>query len=135
MAKKVFRAIAVAALLAAAIDVSAQRGGRGAAPALPEGAGKEIVQERCAACHSLSLITNSGYARDEWVSLFTTMVSLPADDAKKVADYLTAKVPAKPRPKAVILPGNTTINIKEWVVPSLGSRPHDPPATPDGKIW
>src|SRR5947209_5441172 len=120
MTRRMLHAIAVAGLLAAAFDVSAQRGGRGAAAVpLPEGAGKEIVQERCGTCHSLALITNSGYPRDEWLSLLTTMVSLPAGDAAKVADYLAAKFPAKPRPAAVILPGSTTINIKEWVVPSL----------------
>src|SRR4051794_36303330 len=111
MAQRILHAIAVAGLLTTAFEVFAQRGGRGPAPELPEGAGKEIVQQRCGQCHSLALITNSGYARDEWVSLFTTMVSLPTDDATKVADYLAAKFPAKPRPKAVILPGSTTINI------------------------
>src|SRR5713101_7375002 len=27
------------------------------------------------------------------------------------------------------------ISIKEWVVPTPGSRPHDPLATPDNAIW
>jgi virginiamycin B lyase len=120
--------------LTAPFHALAQRG-RGAVPTLPDGAGKEIVQERCGACHSLSLVTSSGYTRDEWQSLFTTMVSLPAADTAKVADYLAAKFPAKPWPKPVILAGGATVNIKEWVVPSLGSRPHDPLATPDGNIW
>ena len=27
------------------------------------------------------------------------------------------------------------MSIKEWVVPTLGSRPHDPLAAADGTIW
>ena len=31
--------------------------------------------------------------------------------------------------------GPATVSIKEWVVPSLGSRPHDPEPGPGGTIW
>ena len=37
--------------------------GRGAAVTLPDGPGREIVQEKCASCHALNLIVNSGYSR------------------------------------------------------------------------
>ena len=41
----------------------------------------------------------------------------------------------KNRPKSIIVPGKAQVSFKEWVVPSLGSRPHDPLSTPDGAIW
>ena len=74
--------------------------GRGAAVTLPDGPGREIVQEKCASCHALNLITNSGYSRAEWISLFGTMVALPQDQAATVADYLAKNYPEKPRPPA-----------------------------------
>ena len=37
--------------------------------------------------------------------------------------------------ETVVVPGDLKINIKEWVVPTLGSRPHDPYAAPDGTIY
>ena len=138
MSKRVLWAFALIALFTAAIRLSGQERGRGrggpAAP-LPDGAGKEIVQAQCASCHSLNLISNSGYSRDEWISLFTTMLALPQDQTATVADYLAKNFPEKPRPRAAIIPGPVQVDIKEWIVPSLGSRPHDPLATPDGAIW
>jgi virginiamycin B lyase len=125
-------------LTIAACPAAAQergRGGRGAAVTLPDGPGKDVVQAQCASCHALNLIANSGYSRAEWISLFTTMVALPQDQTSTVADYLAKNFPEKPRPPAVIIPGDASISIKEWLVPSLGSRPHDPLATPDGSIW
>src|SRR5215469_1583861 len=86
------------ALSAGAWTVSGQeRGrGRGGPVTLPEGPGKAIVEERCGSCHSLGLISNSGYTREEWVSLFSTMVALPRDQEATVADYLAAHFPEKP---------------------------------------
>ena len=52
-----------------------------------------------------------------------------------LADYLAESFPVKPRPAAVLIPGSATVSIREWVVPSLGSRPHDPLAAADGSIW
>src|SRR5207248_9729564 len=79
MSRKALWALPVIASCIAMFPVSAQeRGrGRGATVTLPDGAGKEIVQAQCASCHALSLITNSGYSRDEWANLFTAPVALP----------------------------------------------------------
>jgi len=63
------------------------------------------------------------------------MVDLPKDQSAVVAEYLGKNFPEKPQPPAVVIPGSVTVSIKEWVVPSLGSRPHDPLATADGNIW
>jgi virginiamycin B lyase len=137
MWRRVLEALALFALFIAAFPISGQERsrGRGTPVALPEGSGKDVVQAQCASCHGLNLIANSGYSRDEWITLFTTMVALPKDQADAVADYLAKNFPEKPRPPAVIIPGPVQVNIKEWLVPSLGSRPHDPLATPDGAIW
>jgi virginiamycin B lyase len=113
------------------------RGGRGGAPVnLPDGPGKEIVETRCATCHSLGNIVNSGgYNREGWITLTKTMIALPDDQRATVADYLASHFPEKPRPAAVIVPGPAKVTFKEWLVPTLGSRPHDPLWMPDGTLW
>ena len=63
------------------------------------------------------------------------MVALPTDQRAVIADYLAKNFPEKPRPAAVVIPGDVKVTIKEWVVPTLGSRPHDPLADADGAIW
>jgi virginiamycin B lyase len=116
--------------------VPARTQGRGQAIQLPDGPGKETVQTTCTGCHALNLIVNSGgYTREGWQELFGTMVTLPNDQRTVVADYLAKNFPEQPRPKAVVIPGDLSVTIKEWVVPTLGSRPHDPLATADGAIW
>jgi virginiamycin B lyase len=103
---------------------------------LPDGAGKDLVSASCTSCHGLNLITNSwGNTRQGWQSLFSSMVSLPAKDADAIAGYLAAHFPVKPAPEAVVIAGPARVSFKEWVVPSLGSRPHDPLAAADGSIW
>jgi virginiamycin B lyase len=112
-----------------------QRGGQQVQ--LPEGSGKTMVEGTCAKCHGLNLITNSfGFTRDEWVTLFGSMVALPKTEADVIAEYLAKNFPEKPNiPKAVIISGPVSVNIKEWLAPTLGQRPHDPLAARDGSIW
>jgi len=78
MSRRVLWTLGLLAFSVAAFRVSGQERGRGrggAAAPLPEGPGKAIVETQCASCHSVNLISNSGYSRDEWTSLFTTMVA------------------------------------------------------------
>ena len=63
------------------------------------------------------------------------MVALPQEQADVIAAYLAEHFPPTPAPQAVVIPGPITVSFKEWVVPSLGSRPHDPLAARDGAIW
>ena len=35
----------------------------------------------------------------------------------------------------MLLSGPATVSIKEWLAPTLGSRPHDSHAAADGSIW
>jgi virginiamycin B lyase len=117
-------------------DARAQGRGRGPAITLPDGAGKEAVQAQCTKCHALGLIANSGgYTRQGWEELIATMVALPSAEKSEVSEYLAKNFPEQPRPRPVIVAGPVRVNIREWNVPSLGSRPHDPEPGPDGTIW
>jgi len=63
------------------------------------------------------------------------MVKLPSDELDTVSSYLAAHYPIKEAPSAVLLSGPATVAIKEWLAPTLGSRPHDSHAGSDGSIW
>ena len=106
---------------------------------LPEGRGKQVVQSYCMQCHELSTVTRSGYNADGWRNNLHMMMNVgaavPPDEVEPLVQYLTKNFPQRPRPDAVILPGNAKITVKEWLVPTPGSRPHDPLATADGAIW
>jgi virginiamycin B lyase len=106
---------------------------------LPEGAGKAIVQRTCGQCHGLEQVTRSGYTRTGWANVVAMMVNagakLTPSQVATVVDYLAKNFPEKAQPGAVILAGNTRVTIREWLLPTPGSRPHDPLAMPDGTIW
>ena len=60
---KTFTASLVAAAAWALVPLAAQA--QGQAPALPEGAGKQLVEGMCSSCHQTNMITqSSGYSRD-----------------------------------------------------------------------
>jgi virginiamycin B lyase len=106
---------------------------------LPDGNGKEIVATTCGQCHGLNQVVRAGYTRAGWANTVAMMVNagakLTPDQVTTVVDYLAKNFPEKAGPKAVIVPGPVHVTIKEWVVPTPGSRPHDPLAMPDGSIW
>ncbi len=106
---------------------------------LPEGQGKEIVKNACGVCHSLANVTNAGHSRAEWDTVLHMMVNVgaevPKDQFATVLDYLAKNFPEKPAPPAVLIPGRVEVSIKEWQVPTPGSRPHDPLYAPDGSVW
>ena len=123
-----------AAFLGSVVSASAQ--GRGQAVVLPDGPGKELVQMNCGTCHGLNSITNSwGNTREGWRELFGSMVALSRDQADAIAAYLATHFPVKPAPEGKVIAGPANVSFKEWMVPSLGSRPHDPLAARDGSIW
>lgn len=106
---------------------------------LPEGAGKQAIQTYCVQCHDLGTVTRSGYNETDWRNNLNMMINvgaaLPKDQIDELTKYLATNFPEKPKPKAVLIPGSAKVTIKEWVVPTPGSRPHDPLATADGAIW
>ncbi len=109
------------------------RGGRGNV-ALPDGTGKAQVEAYCSTCHQLGNIVNSGgYTREGWQQLIATMIALPKEQGDVVVEYLAKNFPEQPKPTPVLLAGDTKVAFKEWNLPTLGSRPHDP-WPPDGAI-
>jgi virginiamycin B lyase len=109
---------------------------RGQQVQLPDGPGKDLVQSTCSQCHGLSNITSSGgFTHAGWDELLASMVALPKEQQSQIAEYLAKSFPEQPRPQAVLINGPARVTIKEWLLPSLGSRPHDPLAGADGSIW
>src|SRR5438094_9304672 len=65
----------------------------------------------------------------------THLLTLPADHTPPNTEYLTKNLPEKDKPVGAVIPGPAKVSIKEWPVPTPGSRPHDPLATRDGSLW
>jgi virginiamycin B lyase len=105
---------------------------------LPDGPGKDTVAALCGACHRLGLLAN-GYTPEGWHTVVRMMINfgvpVPKDEVTTVTDYLIKSFPERPRPAAAIVPGSAEVTIKQWPVPTPGSRPHDPLAARDGAIW
>lgn len=138
MSKRFYGFLAVALVLSigATVPMLAQRGGRGAQPDFPDGEGKQMVQTLCVGCHSLNNITQGwGYDKEGWSELIASMVALPPATRDQVSTYLGEHFSAKTRPATVVVPGSVNVDIEEWVLPTLGSRPHDPVGASDGSIW
>ena len=118
----------------AAAPLGAQQ--RGQQLALPEGAGKDLVQSTCGTCHGLNNIAGSvGYDAAGWRRLIGTMVALPDAQARTVSDYLAQHFPAKGTRRPTLVSGTAEVKIEEWVAPTLGQRVRDPLQARDGAIW
>jgi virginiamycin B lyase len=106
---------------------------------LPDGPEKQLVESACSACHEPRRILNSNYSPDEWRNVIAMMVNfgaqIPKDRIAAVTDYLIRAVPERPKPEPVLLSGPMQVSIREWDVPTPGSRPHDPWVGTDGGIW
>jgi virginiamycin B lyase len=84
----------------------------------------------------LNQITNSaGYDRDGWEALIETMVALPGPQSRLLGEYLAEHFPERPGRRPTLVSGDTSIEITEWMVPTLGQRSRDPIEAPDGSIW
>ena len=98
--------------------------GLASAQPLPDGSGKSLVETRCTGCHELSNVTRSAYTRAEWLDNVHKMRNVGArlSDAEMetVVDYLARAFPERPRPQAVVIPGDVKITIREWIVPKPG---------------
>ena len=106
---------------------------------LPEGAGKEILQSACAGCHETGRVLRAGYSAQDWRTVLHMMRNVGAqlsdDQFATLVTYLAENFPEKAKPEGAIVPGPAQVTFKEWALPTTGSRPHDPLATPDGTIW
>lgn len=106
---------------------------------LPEGPGKSVVETSCTQCHDLSRIQRSGFSEAGWRNHVAMMknagAKVPDGQVETLIAYLAKNFPEKARPKAAVVPGATQVDIKEWEVPTAGTRPHDPLAARDGSLW
>jgi len=104
----------------------------------PEGPGKSTVTAVCGGCHDINRI-RIGYTPEGWRTVIRMMQNVetpvPAEQWPTVTEYLIKTFPERARPPAVVLPGPIQATIREWPVPTAGSRPHDPLAARDGSIW
>jgi len=61
---------------------------------LPDGAGKQLVQTRCALCHDLERVAEVKRNKADWAPIVANMVAwgapASADEAKTITDYLAA---------------------------------------------
>ncbi len=124
------------AMLCALVPVAAQA--QSQASSLPEGAGKELVEGVCTACHWTNQITrSSGYTLEGWKELVSTMIDLSGspEDQGKITQYLATHFPPNTRRAPKLIPGDVQIAFKEWKVPTLGQRSRDPIQAADGSIW
>jgi virginiamycin B lyase len=106
---------------------------------LPAGPEKAIVAEVCTACHELGRIVNGSYDAAGWHNVVNMMVNagaaLTPDQIAPVTNYLIKGIPEKPFPPFKEVAGQVKVSIKEWVLPTPGTRPHDPLAAADGTVW
>src|SRR5881392_3376336 len=131
MSKKSLPSLMAAALLCSALPAWSQE--------LPEGQGKEMVAALCNSCHPFYARLGGGYTAEGWRTVMRMManhgVNIPPDQLATITEYLTKNFPEKGKPAGVVVPGLVKVSIKEWQVPTPGSRPHDPLATADGALW
>jgi virginiamycin B lyase len=105
---------------------------------LPQGPAKGMVEGVCTGCHQTSeILRSSGYTKDGWRELTSTMIDLSASPAERdqILDYLAAHFPPNTNRAARQVPGPRQVEFKEWQVPTLGQRSRDPVEAPDGSIW
>ncbi len=110
---------------------------RGQPAPFPEGDGKLLVQNFCTSCHETNQITrSSGYNREGWQELIQTMIDLSGSPAgEALAKYLATHFPPGTQLKPTLVPGDASLTLREWKVPTLGQRARDPVEAPDGSIW
>jgi len=78
----------------------------GAGPALPEGPGKKTVETVCNGCHSLEVIADKSWDRDQWQRAVKVMeefgARLTKRQAAEVVSYLTAHFGVKDRGRELV---------------------------------
>jgi virginiamycin B lyase len=104
----------------------------------PEGPSKQRFVDTCNGCHDINRV-RGGYTPDGWLTVVRMMQNMhapvPAEEWGALTDYLIKNFPERKRPEAVVVDGPVKVNIEQWDVPTLGSRPHDPLGARDGSIW
>jgi virginiamycin B lyase len=106
---------------------------------LPPGEGRDLVAQKCYACHAFEARVGSGYTAEGWNTVLRMMVNhgapLTRDDLTQLTPYLVKNFPEKGKPPAVIVPGPLQLTMQAFPAATPGARPHDPLATRDGAFW
>jgi competence protein ComEA len=98
--------------------------------AMPAGAGKAIVQEKCVVCHALSVVTSKHASRKEWDQVVNQMVSRGADltdeEIDTVIEYLSKNYgpldqTATPAPAATADTSAAPVNVNKASAEDLES--------------
>jgi competence protein ComEA len=91
--------------------------------ALPPGAGKSIVQEKCASCHVLKVVTSKRASKQEWSRLVDQMISRGADvdddDVPTVVAYLSKNFGISSNPSSTGRSGAHLVNVNEATAAEL----------------
>jgi competence protein ComEA len=78
------------ALISAPVNGNAQQ-------ALPDGAGKELVQQACTRCHLLKSVVAARHTRQEWDNVVTDMIgrgaSIMENEISAIVEYLAKSFP------------------------------------------
>jgi len=119
--------------LAAAVPARSQ-----SAPSFPNGPGQDTFLAHCGGCHNINRV-RAGYTPEGWRTVMRMMlnfdVPVPKDQIETLTNYLIKSFPERTRPAAKLIGGPVQVTIKQWPLPTSGSRPHDPLAARDGSIW
>jgi cytochrome c5 len=71
---------------------ASQSAARAASAGLPAGAGKELVETRCTACHDLARVTALKRPQHDWDAIVANMIArgapASADEGKRISAYL-----------------------------------------------
>jgi hypothetical protein len=132
MARHIVSTSSVIVGLFASLVATADAQGRGRSCQSPRRTGKDLVQATCSRCHGLGMVANDGTPSRNGSTSYQRW-SIPIKRYGDHHDISGAHFPDKPKPQAVIVPGNARVAFKEW---SRGQRAHvhSPLATPDGGL-
>src|SRR5712675_438956 len=133
MSARILWSTLTAALLGAAVPALAQQ-----PQDFPDRPGKSTFLAACGVCHDINR-ARAGYTPEGWRTVVRMMQNVgapvPKDQWETLTQYLITSFPEKPRPAAALIDGPQQAHLKQWQVPTEGSRPHDPMAAKDGSIW
>jgi len=118
---------------------------------LPEGAGRQLVAERCISCHDLQRVVVKRSDRDDWDHTIArmrtrmTVAKLPdltAAETTTVVDYLSAKFPliqpydANSRlPRMPVNGKAVAYRAAQYDLVNSHAEPHDVAVDPNGNPW
>ena len=130
--------LSIATLAGVVFCMAAPAAAQGQAAKLPDGPARQLVEGVCTGCHQTNQITrSSGYTLAGWKELAGTMIDLSKTPGEQdqITQYLATHFPPNTKRAPKLIPGSARIELKEWVVPTLGQRSRDPAEGPDGSIW